>query len=95
MVAVGGSGRGHRALNSAGATISRLRILPVGPFGSASTNHTCRGYLYARDLRLDVSRSSSTVAVAPGLQRDRGADLLAEQRVRQPDDGRLRNAGCS
>ena len=35
----------HRALNSAGTTISRLRILPVGPLGSESTNHTCRGYL--------------------------------------------------
>ena len=30
-----------------GGTISRLRILPVAPFGSSSTNQTCRGYLYA------------------------------------------------
>jgi hypothetical protein len=37
----------HRAARSAGMTISRLRILPVPPFGSASTIHTCRGYLYA------------------------------------------------
>jgi hypothetical protein len=28
-----------------GTSISRLRILPVGPFGSSSTNHTLRGYL--------------------------------------------------
>jgi hypothetical protein len=35
----------HRALRSAGRTISRLRILPVGPLGSASTIHTLRGYL--------------------------------------------------
>jgi hypothetical protein len=30
---------------AAGARISRLRILPVGPLGSSSTNHTWRGYL--------------------------------------------------
>ena len=30
---------------SAGACTSRRRILPVGPFGSASTTHTLRGYL--------------------------------------------------
>ena len=30
---------------SAGTSISRLRILPVGPFGSSSTNQTLRGYL--------------------------------------------------
>ena len=29
----------------AGTSISRLRILPVGPFGSSSTNQTTRGYL--------------------------------------------------
>jgi hypothetical protein len=28
-----------------GTSISRLRILPVGPLGSSSTNHTLRGYL--------------------------------------------------
>ena len=27
--------------------MSRLTILPVGPFGSTSTIHTWRGYLYA------------------------------------------------
>jgi hypothetical protein len=32
-------------LTSEGTSISRLRILPVGPFGSSSTNHTLRGYL--------------------------------------------------
>ena len=26
--------------------MSRLRILPVGPFGSTSTIHTWRGYSY-------------------------------------------------
>lgn len=30
---------------SGGMTISRLTILPVAPFGSASTIHTMRGYL--------------------------------------------------
>jgi hypothetical protein len=28
-------------------TISRFWILPVGPLGSTSMIHTCRGYLYA------------------------------------------------
>jgi hypothetical protein len=28
-----------------GTSIARLRIFPVGPFGSSSTNHTWRGYL--------------------------------------------------
>ncbi len=36
---------GPATCTDAGASISRLRILPVGPLGSASTNHTCRGYL--------------------------------------------------
>ena len=35
------------AARSAGMTISRFWILPVAPLGSASTIHTCRGYLYA------------------------------------------------
>ena len=35
----------HRAISPSGGTISRLTILPVGPFGSASTIHTWRGYL--------------------------------------------------
>ena len=30
---------------SEGTSISRLRILPVGPLGSSSRNHTWRGYL--------------------------------------------------
>jgi hypothetical protein len=30
---------------SLGTSISRLRILPVGPLGSSSTNQTRRGYL--------------------------------------------------
>ena len=30
---------------SDGISISRLRILPVGPFGSSSTNQILRGYL--------------------------------------------------
>ena len=38
-------GHAHRGALATGAWISRLRILPVGPFGSASTNHTWRGYL--------------------------------------------------
>ena len=37
----------HCATGSVGRTISRLTILPVGPFGSTSTIHTWRGYLYA------------------------------------------------
>jgi hypothetical protein len=35
----------RQAPTDAGALISRLRILPVGPFGSSSTSHTWRGYL--------------------------------------------------
>ena len=35
----------HRAISPSGGTISRLTILPVGPFGNASTIHTWRGYL--------------------------------------------------
>ena len=30
---------------SGGGFTSRRKILPVGPFGSWSTSHTCRGYL--------------------------------------------------
>ena len=30
---------------ASGTVISRLRILPVGPFGSSSVNQMCRGYL--------------------------------------------------
>ena len=41
-----------------GRSIARLRILPVGPFGSASTNQTSRGYLYAATRCLTKSRSS-------------------------------------
>jgi hypothetical protein len=37
----------HGAVRSAGMTISRFWILPVGPLGSTSTIHTWRGYLYA------------------------------------------------
>ena len=40
----GGPGKSDAA-RSAGMTISRLTILPVPPLGSASTIHTCRGYL--------------------------------------------------
>src|SRR5690349_2014479 len=35
-----------------GGLISRRTILPVGPFGSESSNHTSRGYLYAASLAL-------------------------------------------
>ena len=38
---------GRSAQPDSGSSISRLRILPVGPLGSSSTNHTRRGYLYA------------------------------------------------
>jgi hypothetical protein len=37
----------YGAVRSAGMTISRFWILPVGPLGSASAIHTWRGYLYA------------------------------------------------
>ena len=37
----------HPATRPAGGTMSRFWILPVGPLGSTSTIHTCRGYLYA------------------------------------------------
>jgi hypothetical protein len=35
----------HLTARSAGMTISRFWILPVGPLGNASTIHTWRGYL--------------------------------------------------
>ncbi|MCU1668834.1 MAG: hypothetical protein JWP40_1761 [Blastococcus sp.] len=35
----------HREATSGGTSTDRRRILPVGPFGSDSTSHTCRGYL--------------------------------------------------
>ncbi len=35
----------RRSLTSAGTSISRFRILPVGPFGSSSMNQSFRGYL--------------------------------------------------
>ena len=37
--------RHQLVLASSGTSISRLRILPVGPFGSSSTNQILRGYL--------------------------------------------------
>ena len=39
------SGSAVMAQRSTGGLISRLRILPVGPLGSSSSNHTWRGYL--------------------------------------------------
>ena len=45
----------HRPLGPPGGTISRLRILPVGPFGRASTIHTVRGYLYGAGLPSDAA----------------------------------------
>ena len=42
-----GAASRHSWPRSAGMTISRFWILPVGPLGSASTIHTWRGYLYA------------------------------------------------
>ena len=46
----GGSGRSeqeqpHGWVSPGGMTMSRFWIFPVGPLGSASTIHTCRGYL--------------------------------------------------
>jgi hypothetical protein len=35
----------YACLTDSGTSISRLRILPVGPFGSSSTNQMRRGYL--------------------------------------------------
>src|SRR3954447_13809441 len=37
--------RRYAVLTDSGTSISRLRILPVGPFGSSSTNQMRRGYL--------------------------------------------------
>ena len=42
---LGGADPGRSAQPSGGGVISRLRILPVGPFGSSSTNQMYRGYL--------------------------------------------------
>jgi hypothetical protein len=37
--------RDQAVLTSSGISTSRLRILPVGPFGSSSGNQILRGYL--------------------------------------------------
>ncbi len=49
------------AFSATGAWISRLRILPVAPFGNSSTNQIWRGYLYAATRSLTNSRSSASV----------------------------------
>ena len=43
----GAQQRPHGVVGSAGMTMSRLTILPVGPLGSVSAIHTWRGSLYA------------------------------------------------
>ena len=43
--AIAAFARLSQASTEAGLSISRLRILPVGPLGSSSMNQTTRGYL--------------------------------------------------
>jgi hypothetical protein len=42
-----GRSASYAVATCSGTSISRLRILPVGPLGSSSRNQTRRGYLYA------------------------------------------------
>src|SRR6266536_3377861 len=60
--------RDAHAVTSGGTAICRLRTLPVGPLGRASTSQTCRGYLYAATWALTYSWISAGVLVPPGLR---------------------------
>ena len=85
-----GKSRDHGIAAHAGASgtvIARLRILPVGPFGSSSTRQIRRGYLYAATRSLIHSRSSEQLHLRAGPEHDRCRDLLAEPCVRESDDG--------
>ena len=84
-----------RAQSLTGGSISRLRILPVGPLGSSSTNHTLPRVLVGGHLLLDELAQLLSRRFLAVLERDRGADLLAELVVLDPDHRRLLTAGCS
>ena len=67
----------------------RLRIFPVGLFGSSSTTTTWRGYLYAATRSFVHALSSSGSSAAPGTRHHDRGDVLAEHLVRHADDGRF------
>ena len=56
-----GGAAAHPGFARHGRRVARLRILPVGPFGSTSTNQTLCGYLQAATRRLTKSRSSAAL----------------------------------
>src|SRR4029453_395731 len=85
----------HRWPASAGGTISRLRILPVAVFGSASTIHTLRGYLYAATCALTWSRNSSAVTLAPGLSTAAAPTSSPSSGWGRPITAASATAGCS
>ena len=74
---------------ASGAVTSRRRILPVGPLGSSSTIQTDRGYLYAARRSFANACSSSSSTLLAVLERDGGADLLAQVVVLDADHGDL------
>lgn len=73
--------------------MSRLRILPVGPLGRVSTNHTCRGVLVPGDLRLHVLAQLIDGGGGTPLEDDDGGHLLPEERIRQADHRGLGDRG--
>src|SRR5207248_5382034 len=54
-------------VSSSGASSSRLRILPVGPFGSSSRNQILVGHLYLDSFSSAKSRISSVEALSFSL----------------------------
>ena len=79
----------RRPRPSRGTSISRLRILPVGPFGQLVDEPDPARVLVGGHLLLDVALQLVGVERLALLQHDRGAHLLAELVVRHADDGRL------
>src|SRR3954452_9288230 len=79
----------------AGTSISRLRILPVGPLGSSSTNQMRRGYLYAATWSLTKSRSSSGSTLSPSLSATAAPTSSPRSSCGTPTTATSRTAGCS
>ena len=77
------------------AWISRLRILPVGPFGQLVDEPDLPRVLVRRDLLLDELPQLLGVSSYPVLERDRCRDLLAVLASGSPSTAASRTAGCS
>ena len=65
------------AHSCSGGSISRLRILPVGPFGKLVDEPDLARVLVGGDLVLDELAQLFGARLGAVLERDRGADLLA------------------